>query len=128
VDGQENPLNLIHSVRFFEVQDYLTLSDHAYSAAMLVVSEQTWEELDDELRSALQEAALRSSTVQREAASGADDEFLQDMIDFGVDVSELDEAARQDFRERMSGAWDIYLEAVGDTGQSILDVVEDARQ
>jgi hypothetical protein len=39
VDAQENPLAVIHSSRFFEVQDYLAMTGHFYSPAMLLISE-----------------------------------------------------------------------------------------
>ena len=38
IDGQENPLSVIVSVKLDEVQEYLTLSGHVYSPAMLLVS------------------------------------------------------------------------------------------
>lgn len=127
VDGQENPLNLICSVRFYEVQDYLSLSDHAYSAAALVVSAATWEQLDDELRGVLQDAAEQSRDAQREAASGADSECLETIRDAGVDVTDAEEVNRQAFRETMQSAWQIYLDSVDEAGQQLLDVVEGAR-
>ena len=39
VDAQENPLAVIHSSRFFEVQKYLAMTGHFYSPAMLLISE-----------------------------------------------------------------------------------------
>lgn len=127
VDGQENPLNLINSVRFYEVQDFLTLTNHAYSAAALVISQETWDALDADLQGALLMAAEASSDAQRNAASGADDEYLQTITDFGVDVTQLDAAGTMAFRELMSEAWTIYLDSVGAVGQDLLDAVEDGR-
>src|SRR5699024_11217646 len=31
-DGMDNPINLIDQMKFYEVQDYLTLSNHSYTA------------------------------------------------------------------------------------------------
>ncbi len=38
VDGQENPITLIQSAKFYEVQKYLTLTQHAYTAAPFVMN------------------------------------------------------------------------------------------
>ena len=41
VDAQENPLAVIYSSRFFEVQKYLAMTGHFYSLAVLLISEMT---------------------------------------------------------------------------------------
>ena len=36
IDAQENPLSVITSSRFNEVQDYLSMTEHVYSAAPMM--------------------------------------------------------------------------------------------
>lgn len=57
VDGQENPLAQIHGSKFQEVQKYLTLSDHIYSPAYLVTSEQHFRQLPLEVQKILASTA-----------------------------------------------------------------------
>ena len=43
VDGQENPLITIYNSKFYEVQRYLSLTRHIYSAWVVLISKKTWE-------------------------------------------------------------------------------------
>ncbi|MET0351452.1 MAG: DctP family TRAP transporter solute-binding subunit, partial [Rhizobacter sp.] len=42
VDGQENPYNTILSSKFFEVQKYLSVTNHVYSPWIVMVSKKWW--------------------------------------------------------------------------------------
>ena len=70
IDAQENPLALIRSASFAEVQKFVNLTDHVRSWIYLAISEQTWSQLSDEDKAAIQEAAdtaqgLRARAVPR---------------------------------------------------------------
>ena len=43
VDGQENPFANIENLKFYEVQKYLTLTKHAYSPLVVLLSKKTWD-------------------------------------------------------------------------------------
>jgi tripartite ATP-independent transporter DctP family solute receptor len=45
VDGQENPFNTILSSKFYEVQKYLTVTNHVYSPWIVLVSKKWWDQL-----------------------------------------------------------------------------------
>ncbi len=45
VDGQENPYNTILSSKFYEVQKYLTVTNHVYSPWIVLVSKKYWDGL-----------------------------------------------------------------------------------
>ena len=57
VDAQENPMGQIYSSRFYEVQDFLTLTGHTYSPEVLVFSLKTWEKIPAEYQSVVKQAA-----------------------------------------------------------------------
>src|SRR5699024_5054895 len=48
IDGQENPLSVIENSSFYDVQEYLTVTNHVYSPASLFINLNTWEELSEE--------------------------------------------------------------------------------
>jgi TRAP-type transport system periplasmic protein len=48
IDGQENPLALIHSANFNEVQSHVNLTEHVRSWIYLAISELTWNDLSEE--------------------------------------------------------------------------------
>ena len=45
VDGQENPYNTILSSKFYEVQKYLSVTNHVYSPWIMTVSKKWWDQL-----------------------------------------------------------------------------------
>lgn len=75
VDGQENPVSLIRSANFYEVQEHLSLTEHAYTAAPLVMNKAKFEGLSEAHQALLIKAAREAATYEREllAESMADD-------------------------------------------------------
>lgn len=57
IDGQENPLSQIHGAGFHEIQQFLTLSDHVYAPAYLVVSDEHFAKLPPDVRQAIEQTA-----------------------------------------------------------------------
>lgn len=73
LDGQENPVGVILSVEMWRVQRYLSLTDHAFSAALIVASPARWGTLVAAERTLLIAAAQAGATTMR-ARSAADRE------------------------------------------------------
>ncbi|ANB35222.1 TRAP transporter substrate-binding protein [Rhodovulum sulfidophilum] len=93
IDGQENPLALIRSANFNEVQDYVNLTDHVRSWIYLTISELTWAKLSPEDQAAVMEAASRAQAYERELfeQSLADDRAW--LEEHGMTFVEVDNAA-----------------------------------
>ncbi|ARC88359.1 TRAP transporter substrate-binding protein [Rhodovulum sp. MB263] len=93
IDAQENPLALIRSANFNEVQDYLNLTDHVRSWIYLTISELTWAKLSPEDQAAVMEAASRAQAYERELfeQSLADDRAW--LEEHGMTFVEVDNAA-----------------------------------
>jgi len=68
VDGQENPANVIYPTKLYEVQKYMTLSDHSYHGYVVVTNPKFWAGLPPHIRTAL-EAALTETTEFFHAAT-----------------------------------------------------------
>jgi TRAP-type transport system periplasmic protein len=121
VDGQENPFNIILTGKLYEVQKYLSLTQHVYGAAPTSVSDKTWQKLPLDLQKALKEAVMRSVPVQRKAASGDLDGQLQKLIGFGMQVEkDVDRAA---FQKAMQPVWKLYVDRFGAAGQGLIDAI-----
>jgi len=61
VDGQENPTDVIYPSKLFEVQKYLTLTDHGYHGYVVITNPKFWNGLPPDIRSTL-EGALRDTS------------------------------------------------------------------
>ena len=93
VDGQENPLSIIHSNRFHEVQKHLSMTRHAYTVSILVMSQQKWRGLSEAHQKAVMEAAIEAQRLQRELNREADQKALEEIRKAGVEVIEEIETA-----------------------------------
>ncbi len=57
IHGQENPVDLIHSGGLYEVQDYVNLTEHVYSWIYVVIGNDQFADLSEELQQKVLEAA-----------------------------------------------------------------------
>jgi tripartite ATP-independent transporter DctP family solute receptor len=87
VDGQENPVDTIKSLRFYEVAPYITLTRHVYSPLPLTVSEKTWQTFSDADKEAFMKAAAESSAFSRDLVKNSVNKQLEEMTAAGAMVS-----------------------------------------
>jgi tripartite ATP-independent transporter DctP family solute receptor len=66
IDAQENPLALIKSASFFEVQKYVNRTEHVRSWIYLAIGEKSYNKLNAEQKLAIQEAAKRAQAFERQ--------------------------------------------------------------
>ena len=110
VDGQENPLVHIVTSRFYEVQDYLSVTAHTYGPAHLLISEATWQSLSPELQEAIQIAAIEARDYQRRIILEGIDE-ARAYLEQHLVVNDVDTAP---FREASMVVWDMFRDDFGD--------------
>ncbi len=75
IDGQENPLNVIATRAFYEVQGYLILTGHMMQNQAILVSERSFQSLTADQRKVLTDAAREAGDYQNKVL--ADDETAQ---------------------------------------------------
>lgn len=89
-DGQENPITNIYYSNLYEVQKYLSITNHKYECCPLVISMRTCRELPPDLQRTLQETAREYAVRPREANNRANAELLDKMADLGMEVNHAD--------------------------------------
>ena len=65
VDGQENPFAVIESSKFYEVQKYVSGTNHVYATNPIQISKRFWDRLSPVEQKILQEAATEAQNWQR---------------------------------------------------------------
>ena len=90
VDGQENPLNLIFSQRFYEVQKFLSLSGHFYYPRQYIVSLNWWKGLSPEHQKILAESAKVACNIQREELAKYEIKMRKVLEEKGMKINEVD--------------------------------------
>mgnify|MGYP001458496899 CR=1 FL=1 len=101
VDGQENPLETIYVNKYYEVQDYLTLSEHGYLAYVFTINRNWFENLPADLQKIIVEAESEARQLQRELTKNSNLEILDELKDTGIEVIEIDEEQKDSFRQKV---------------------------
>jgi tripartite ATP-independent transporter DctP family solute receptor len=129
VDGQENPVATIQGAKLYEVQKYMTLTNHQYNPQSVVVSKKYWDSLSAEEKKVLQDAANESSKYQREQSRSAAAGILDALKKAGMQVNELPAAEIAKLRDKMKPVIAKHSANVGEaTVNAVLAEVEKARK
>lgn len=113
IDGQENPLSVIVSVKLDEVQKYLTLSGHVYSPAMLLISKPFWEGLDDTQKAAFEKAAAEAVVAMRGYVDNVETTGVETLKARGMEVNELSAEQKAAFQASIASAYEGYYKTYG---------------
>ncbi|WP_295371879.1 TRAP transporter substrate-binding protein [uncultured Pseudacidovorax sp.] len=101
VDGQENPVATIKGAKLYEVQKYMTITNHQYNPQSVVISKKFWEQLPPADQKILKEAAVESAQYERTQSRAMLQSGLEDLKKSGMEVNELSAAEVAKLREKM---------------------------
>jgi len=124
VDGQENPLSTIDAQKFYEVQDYLALTNHVVNDANYIVSKDTWESLPENLQTILQDGFDQAAEAHTNLFVEEEASLVAKFEEEGVTITE---PSIDEFRDAVSEAYPKYLEDIEGDGEAYLQEIEDAR-
>ncbi len=102
VDGQENPFNTILSSKFFEVQKYLTVTNHVYSPWIVLVSKKWWDGLSKDEQKVLLDAARASREFERRDTREEAGRALAELKTKGMQINELPPAEVARMRDKLT--------------------------
>ena len=88
IDGQENPLAVIDQYKLYEVQKYLTLTRHVYSALVFVGSKGFYDSLPAKYQKLLFKATKEASIYERKLNRSKANFFLNDLKKQGMIIDE----------------------------------------
>ena len=117
-DAMDCPISLYYTNKFYEVQDYLTLTGHVYAATSLLMNDDFYNDLPEDLQELLMEASEEFRTQQRELAQQQDTEFMDQLEAEGMQINDLTDEQRDAFRE---AAAPVYEKYEGQIGADLID-------
>lgn len=121
VDAQDHPIWVVEAFKFFEVQKYLSLSQHAYSALAMVMNLNKFESLTADEQAVLVQAAADAVDFQRAGNEAAEETQIAFLISEGMEVNrDVDGAA---FQEAAKPVWDNFIK---ENGEEMIDAILDA--
>jgi tripartite ATP-independent transporter DctP family solute receptor len=118
MDGQENPLTQIYSGKFHEVQDYLSMTGHVYTPAYVLVGQNRWNSLPEDVRQILEETAKETQAYVYERAAALETELL-DKIKAESDIA-VNEADKDAFIKASAQTYEDFGTQVP-TGKDMID-------
>jgi tripartite ATP-independent transporter DctP family solute receptor len=83
-DGQENPLALIEAAKFYEVQKYLSLTNHSWDGFWLISSGRVWKTVPKELQEVMQKHFNAAARKQRDDIVAANAEYRKNLESKGL--------------------------------------------
>src|SRR5690606_19435108 len=107
VEGQENPFANIYSMKFHEVQKYMTLTAHAYHTYAAVMNKQAWDSLPDDLKKVISDAMIVGRDAAREYTLEDEAKILEEIKD-QIEVIELTPEGREAFVEKSQPIYDEF--------------------
>jgi tripartite ATP-independent transporter DctP family solute receptor len=116
VDGQENPFNTILSSKFYEVQKYMTVTNHVYSPWIVLVSKKWWDQLSKDEQKILQDAAITSRDFERKDTREEASKAVADLKAKGMQVNELSPAESARMRDKLTR---VYAQIGADVGMDL---------
>ncbi|WP_233192998.1 TRAP transporter substrate-binding protein [Acidimangrovimonas sediminis] len=121
IDGQENPIPIIVSNKLWESQKYVSMTDHVYSPALIVMSKITWDSLSQDEQGWVRDAATAAVKADRAWVDKTVADGIATMKSHGMQVVEhVDKAA---FAKAMEPAYTEYAKKFG-----VTDLVEKIRK
>jgi tripartite ATP-independent transporter DctP family solute receptor len=123
VDAQENPIPLIYTSKFYEVQKYCSLSGHVYAATALLVNDKWFNSLPKDLQKVLQDAAVVYRTEQRKISDQQDKEMIASLKKNGMKVNDITPEQKKAFVAATAGVYKEFAKTVKD-GQELIDLAK----
>jgi len=114
VDGQENPLAIIETSKFPEVQKYLSLTRHVYTAMPVLMSKKTWDSMSETERKIIVESEKEARAAQRKIAQDVEARTLENLKK-QMQVSEISPAEMARLRQKVQPVINKYSKEVGES-------------
>jgi len=122
VDGQENPLAIIYNYKIYEVNEYLSLTGHIWSSAILVIDEQVWKKIDKKDQDIMTKLAVKWRGKQRQMIKDSEADLLAKIKKTQMKVNTVDKGP---FREAVEPVWKEYEKVFG---LDLMDLIDKYRK
>ena len=112
VDSQDHPISVTLSFKFYEVQKYLSLTQHAYSPLVFSMNLKKFNKLSDEEQKIVTEVAAEAVAMQRKLSIKKEDMMIAELEAGGMQVNrDVDGAA---FQKAVQPVWSAFVAKNGD--------------
>jgi len=122
VDGQENPLSIIHTNKLDQVQKHISLTGHVFSPCVLVMNKQVYDKLSAADKQVFQEAARAGIAANRARVDQDEREVVGILRQNGMQV--IENVDKSQFLGALNA---VYKDFSKQFGQANLDAIQNVK-
>ena len=121
VDGQDNPYLTIHSMKFYEVQKYVTNLRYIFSIEPLIVSESVFQGLSKETQGHILEAGKIATLHSAQHLRDSEAAIKKDLLKKGMQIDDPADGEKEFIELATKAVWPNFYKSIG--GKEKLDKV-----
>jgi len=106
IQGQENPVNVIHSFKLWESQKYVTMTRHAYASAIITMSLDRFNSLPADVQQIFLDAAQEAAEYERQWVADNEERQMAELEQNGMEI--VREPDVESFRAAVKSVYDKY--------------------
>jgi len=127
IDGQESGVGAgIYNMKFYEVQDYMMLSNHILGLQMVFANEQWFDSLNSDTQQLILDGAEEGYKAHREKRLVIEEMALEEIEEYGTEIIELTEEQMQSLSDAAKQpCLDLFLETNGEKGKALNEIFEE---
>ncbi|HOS69842.1 MAG TPA: TRAP transporter substrate-binding protein [Bacillota bacterium] len=106
IQGQENPVNVIHAYKMWDSQKYVTMTRHAYAAAVITFSLETFNKLPADIQKIFIDAAQEAAEYERAWVAENEASQIETLKANGMEV--IEDPDLESFKAAVQPVYDKY--------------------
>jgi tripartite ATP-independent transporter DctP family solute receptor len=119
IDAQDHPISTLYAGKFYEIQKYLSMTKHAYTAVTVMMNKKKFDKLSKEDQQLILECARDAAKYQREVNAKEEVKMIEEMKKTGIQVN--DDVDADAFMKATLNVRSIYTEKNGDEFVKLID-------
>jgi TRAP-type transport system periplasmic protein len=120
VDGQENPLSIIDTAKFFEVQRYVSMTNHMWDGYWLLCNGRAWKSLPDDIQAVVARELNRAAEEDRADIAGLDASLKGKLESQGMQFNSPDAEPFRAILKR-DGFYEQWRKTFGDEAWAVME-------
>lgn len=122
IDGQDNPITITSTNKFYEVQKHYTLTEHMFCANTVTVNAKWFNSLPESYQTILRDAVKNMIKEQRRLIDENEKAYVKEMEEKGCNVTALTDEQKQSFVDATEKVREDFAKEFGDSGKTMLDL------
>jgi tripartite ATP-independent transporter DctP family solute receptor len=118
VEAQEDPLDVAELFHLYEVQKYMSMTNHSWSGYNLIANLKIWQGLPADVRQSIERNTVKYARLQRADTASLNGELRARLTQQGMIFNDADVAS---FRAKLGPFYAHWKEAIGDRAWTLLE-------